>query len=162
MTIASKPARTSQEILTLMIQRAKNLHGIAQKEIGLTLADKAFNVVSNWKKEGLKGIPIDQIIPFAEITRMSNEETVDLIVTRLDEEDGSQVTIDVKALIKVFSYLSEPSTDEMVMRNTLSAEKERINWRPEVFDKKVNVTRLRDCLAEIIQDDALDAGDEAN
>lgn len=141
-------------MLTEFIDRARNDHGISQKEIGLTLAEKAYNVISNWKKVGDKGIPIDQIIPFAEVAKMSHEELIDLIATRLDEENGKQSTIDVKALLLLIEFISAPSTENKVMQEILEEEKKRIGWRMDLFSDPENKKKLRACIADIIQDEA--------
>lgn len=155
-------ANSSTEIIQVAIQRAKHTRGLMQHDISRELDIRSDNILSMWKKDPEKGIPLNQVIPFSEVTGISREELLHFICVRLDELHGLGTTIDTKAIILIMEEYSKLPPDESVVVDIVREEVRRIGLPTQVFagkNQEDNRQQLRSAVSSILQREAMSAAE---
>lgn len=100
------------------VLRASRIHGIERKDIVQELGIKS-PALSNWCADNDQAkISMEQIPAFAKAVKMTESELAYLVMTRLFEQEGGQITIDMDLLTSAFGHYLAPSQSEQQLLET--------------------------------------------
>lgn len=112
------PLTPSHQQVRQFVLRAAQVHGIERKDIVQALGIKS-PALSNWCADNDQTkISMEQIPAFAKAVKMSESETAYLVMTRLFEQEGGQITIDMNLLSSAFGHYLAPSPSEQQVLQT--------------------------------------------
>ena len=112
------PLTPSYQQVRQFVARASREYGIERKDIVKQLGIKS-PYLSNWSSDNEQTkISMEKIPAFAQAVKMSAPETAYLVMTRLFEQEGGQVTIDMDLLCSAFGPYFAPSPSEQTVLQT--------------------------------------------
>lgn len=112
------PLTPSHQQVRQFVLRASREYGIERKEIVQALGIKS-PALSNWSAVNDQAkISMEQIPAFAKAVKLSESETAYLVMTRLFEQEGGQITIDMNLLASAFGHYLAPSPSEQQVLQT--------------------------------------------
>lgn len=124
------PLTPSHQQVRQFVLRASREYGIERKEIVQALGIKS-PALSNWSAANDQAkISMEQIPAFAKAVKLSESETAYLVMTRLFEQEGGQITIDMNLLASAFGHYLAPSPSEQQVLQTYRAHTAALPFDP--------------------------------
>ena len=135
------------------VARAERDYALTRKQLYMCL-DISSSCLSNWTSDNDQAkISLEKLRPFAQLTRMTQDELLVLLFTRLEEKNGEKLKLDMDLLTEAISSLTLQPEEQQV----LDVYHEHFSLLPfRVFDQ----TEYRERLAEAMKVIARDALNE--
>ena len=109
------PFDPSWKQVATYIERAEREFGLVRKQLASILGVSSTSL-SNWTIDNTEPkISLVKLKPFAKATRMTHEELVHLVFTRLNESDGAKLQLEADLVAEAIACLLPSSEEQRVL-----------------------------------------------